>query len=331
MAKANQLIALLKSHAKGDDTRFYSVAMQLAAHEARMGHGRVAEEMKSIIDAAKETKSVIKDVPGLSPTPIVKPKGDLANLVEVNYSNVLLRDMILPDGLSNKLERVITEQRQQQRLREFGLAPRKKLALVGPPGSGKTMTASALAGELHLPLFTVLLDGLITKFMGETASKLRQVFEAMRTTRGVYFFDEFDALGSRRDQTNDVGEVRRILNSFLQFLEKDDSDSIVVAATNHPELLDPALFRRFDDVIQYDFPDETLVQRIIESRLKLFDCQDLDWHKLSECSVGLSQAEISKATDEAAKNAILDNRKSIENDDLLGAFSERKQANTHKK
>lgn len=118
----------------------------------------------------------------------------------MRYPDLRLTDMILPDSLRVRLQRVLGEQRQQAGLREHGLVPRRKLLLIGPPGSGKTMTASALAGELHLPLFTIVLDGLITKFMGETAAKLRLVFDAMQATRGVYFFDEFDAIGARRGE-----------------------------------------------------------------------------------------------------------------------------------
>ena len=106
--------------------------------------------------------------------------------------------------------------------------------------------------------------------MGETASKLRIVFDAMATTRGVYFFDEFDAIGSKRGERNDVGEIRRVLNSFLQLLEKDDSDGLIIAATNHPELLDPALFRRFDDVIHYSLPDNNIAVRILGSSARGF-------------------------------------------------------------
>src|SRR5208337_5606310 len=130
----------------------------------------------------------------------------------------------------------------------------------------KTMSASALAGEFGLPLFEIRLEGLITKFMGETAAKLRLVFDAIAETRGVYFFDEFDAIGAKRTERNDVGEIRRVLNSFLQFLEQDESDSLIIAATNHPELLDPALHRRFDDVIEYALPDPDVARRILKNR-----------------------------------------------------------------
>jgi len=154
--------------------------------------------------------------------------------------------MALDPPLHSRIKRVLLEQTQRDKIRHHGFAPMRKLLLIGPPGTGKTMTAAVLAGETALPLLTIQLDALITKYMGETAAKLRMVFDAIEQTRGVYLFDEFDALGGRRAERNDVGEIRRVLNSFLQFLERDESDSLVIAATNHPELLDRALFRRFD-------------------------------------------------------------------------------------
>jgi AAA+ superfamily predicted ATPase len=130
----------------------------------------------------------------------------------------------------------------------------------GPPGTGKTLTASVLASELRLPLFVARFDSLITKFMGESASKLRVVFDALKTTRGVYLFDEFDSLGLQRGSQHDVAEMRRTLNMFLQLIEQDTSDSLIVAATNHGASLDVALFRRFDDVIRYQAPDDAQIE-----------------------------------------------------------------------
>lgn len=174
------------------------------------------------------------------------------------------------------------------------------------------------------PLFTIQLDGLITKYMGETASKLRLVFDAIAKTRGVYLFDEFDALGGRRDADRDVGEIRRVLNSFLQFLEQDASQSPLIAATNHPDLLDPALFRRFDDTIRYDLPTDELAERAMRSRLGGLDAQRVDWRKAAEAARGLSYAEIGRACEDAAKDAILLGSGGVTTEMLAHALEERR-------
>jgi AAA+ superfamily predicted ATPase len=185
------------------------------------------------------------------------------------------------------------------------------------------MTAAALAGELKQPLFSVQLHSLITKFMGETAAKLHLVFDAMHRQRGVYFFDEFDAIGANRGASNDVGEIRRVLNSFLQFLEQDDSDSLIIAATNFVEMLDDALFRRFDDVVAYEKPDADEVRELISNRLKSYLGKRTGWKRVREAAVGLSHAEIARACDDALKDCILASRSSVNSDELVMALTER--------
>jgi SpoVK/Ycf46/Vps4 family AAA+-type ATPase len=213
--------------------------------------------------------------------------------------------MVLPKTVEKRLGEVVHQYRQRDRLRSHGLSPKRKILLVGPPGCGKTMTASALAGECQVPLMFVQLHSLITKYMGETAAKLHLVFDAMSQTRGIYLFDEFDAIGSTRSARNDVGEVRRILNSFLQFMERDDSDSIVVAATNFVGMLDEALFRRFDDVIMYEFPNAKMIESLIKNRLSSFDVAELKWKRVTTAAKGLSHADVTRACDDAAKEAVL--------------------------
>lgn len=324
MSAARHLVALLKSHVEGDERRFYAVAMQAAAHEARQGHTKIAEELRSLIDEAKSRSGAIERKGAI---PLVLPRGELSSLLSVGYPEDRLSGMVLPTETAARLKRVLREQKQQDRLLAHGLPPRRKLLLLGPPGSGKTMTAAALAGELKLPLFTIRLEGVITKFMGETAAKLRLVFDAMNQTRGVYFFDEFDAIGARRSAGNDVGEIRRVLNSFLQFLDQDRSRSLVFAATNHPELLDPALFRRFDDVIEYALPDSDIAVGILQDRLALFETVDVDWKAAVDAGAGLSQAELVRAAEEAAKSAVLERTRKVTTELLLEALAERKQAN----
>ncbi len=322
MTAARHLVALLQSHIDGDEEHFLTVALQAAAGEARQGHGKLAQQLRDLVDAARARRGATKPTRGA--VPLVRPKGDLANLVAVRYSDTRLSSMVLPDALDKRLRRILLEFRQQHRLQSRGLHARRKILLLGPPGTGKTMTAAALAGEMHMPLFTVLIDGLMTKFMGETAAKLRLVFSAMEETKGVYLFDEFDAIGSRRAERNDVGEIRRVLNSFLQFLEQDESDSLVIAATNHPELLDPALHRRFDDVIEYRLPDHEVALGILQSRLSTFRTDAIDWGAAVVAGSGLSQAELSRAAEDAAKSAVLAHREVVTGDDLIGAISERK-------
>jgi SpoVK/Ycf46/Vps4 family AAA+-type ATPase len=193
MSTSRHIIALLKSHMEGEEQQFLSVALQMAAYEARKGHTKVAQEIQSLIDQAKDKKSVLKKQ--LSATKVIQLKEELSNLVSVRYSETRFIDMVLQPKLKERLVRILIEHRNQCRLAEHNLQPRRKILLVGPPGSGKSMTASALAGELGLPLFTVMYDCLISKYMGETANQLKLIFDAMKSERGVYFFDEFDAKG----------------------------------------------------------------------------------------------------------------------------------------
>jgi len=325
MASGNQLIALLKSHLDRDDERFYSVALQLAAHEAKIGHGKLAEELRDLVDKAKSQRILPERVRDKA-IPIGRPRGELAELLEVSCPKNRLGEMVLDEHLGYQLKRVIREQRQAERLLSHGLSPRRKLLLVGLPGTGKTLTAAVLAGELGLPLFEVRLDGLITKFMGETAAKLRQVFDATGRTRGVYFFDEFDALGSQRGLSNDVGEVRRILNSFLRMIEQDQSHSLIVAATNHPEILDHALFRRFDDILNYELPDESRIASLLNFRLGRQTRKGVSWKRLAKGALGLSYAEIVRACDETQKDAVIEQLEFIGEMDIRRAIEERARA-----
>jgi SpoVK/Ycf46/Vps4 family AAA+-type ATPase len=238
MATARQIISLLSSHLEGDEEQFLSIALQVAATEARRGRREVAEELRRLVDAARQDRNRrMHSVPqgaNEQAIPLARPRGELQNLLSTTYPKAKLDDMVLRPDVRSRLERFIHQQRQRDRLRQYGQRPSGRLLLVGPPGSGKTMTATALAGELHLPLFATRLDTLITRFMGETASKLRLIFDQIGAVRGVYLFDEFDAIGGKRTTGSDVGEMRRVLNSFLQFLEEPNStDSVVRQITRN--------------------------------------------------------------------------------------------------
>jgi SpoVK/Ycf46/Vps4 family AAA+-type ATPase len=169
------------------------------------------------------------------------------------------------------------------------------------------------------------LDALLTKFMGETAAKLRQIFDTTHHARGVYLFDEFDAIGSHRGMSNDVGEIRRVLNSFLQMIEQDTSHSLIVAATNHPEILDHALFRRFDDVLHYSLPDVGQIAALLKSRLAGLTTKRVPWRDLARFAEGLSFAEVNRAAEEVHKEALIRKMDHIETADIRKALQERRQ------
>lgn len=251
---------------------------------------------------------------------------DLTDLLYSTISKRKLSELVVMDELKSRVDRILKEFRQQYKLKKHGLGNRRKILLAGPPGTGKTMTASVLAAELHLPLCTIVMDKLVTKNMRETSAKLRQIFDTIRDTEAVFLFDEFDAIGTERSRDNDVGEIRRVLNSFLQFIEQDDSNSLIVATTNNLNLLDQALFRRFDDVLHYKLPTEQEIGRLINNRLGNFLSPKIKLNQIIEIALSLSHSEISKACDDAIKKAILCDLSVVDESLLTHMLEEKKIA-----
>jgi SpoVK/Ycf46/Vps4 family AAA+-type ATPase len=308
MATARQLVALLTSLNQGDEEQVYAIALQVAADEAKRGRREVAEELRLLVEQGRARKSLatVFRAKRDAVVPITKLRGDLQELLKSTFPQTRLSDLILTSETRDRLNQLIEQQRRREQLRHHGLVPTATVLLVGPPGSGKTLTASAMAGELHLPLYGVRFDSVITRYMGETASKLRLIFDQIASSRGVYLFDEFDAIGGKRTADNDIGEMRRVLNSFLQFLEEERStDSPVLCATNHPDLLDGALFRRFDEVVEYSLPDEEVARELLESKLHDFGFRNEWWPEIRDATHGLSHAELIGAAEDTMKEIIL--------------------------
>ncbi|TDA70427.1 MAG: ATP-binding protein [Clostridia bacterium] len=315
MATAEQIKALIRSHLSESHEQFFTVALQVAAHEARHGHSDLAHDIRQMVDNAR-----------LRPTVIIKFPNDLEGLVISEKPAIPLEALVLSADIKARVERIILEFRQQNKLKSHGLNHRRKILLTGAPGTGKTMTAEVLATELSLPLHTVQMDRLVTKFMGETSAKLRQIFERIRAVAGVYLFDEFDAIGGERSLDNDVGEMRRVLTSFLQFIENDTSDNLIIAATNNLRLLDRALFRRFDDVLHYDLPGEAERSRLITNLLGTFYGKQFPIAEAVAVAEGLSHAEIDRACRDAMKLAILNNKNYVTLASLIELLKERHAA-----
>lgn len=313
MATADQIKSLISSHFSDEDERFYAIALQIASSEAKQGHGALAAEIKLIIDKNRSKKE---------PT-YISLSPELMGLVLVQESKTPLASMVISSELSNRIGRIIHEYRQQGKLKSYGLSHRRKILLVGSPGTGKTMTAHVLAKELNLPLFIIQVDQLVTKFMGETSAKLRLIFNLILQERGVYLFDEFDAIGSKRSMDNDVGEMRRVLNAFLQFIEQDSSDSLIIAATNNPDLLDFALFRRFDDILNFSLPKREERELLIKNILSTFIKSDFKWDVVLSESDGFSHAEIDFACKDAIKEAVLSEKTEVGFLNLLNCLKKR--------
>lgn len=322
MATAAQIKSLLTSHNSGDDEHFYAIALQVAAAEARRGHQKVADDIRELIKGAKKratTNLATKKVQNLS-----TPQGEAGDLLDLVETHLTIKNLVMDDSLRLRVERIVKEQKNLSRLKENDLRPRQRLLFTGPPGCGKTMTAAALANELRLPLFVVRLDSLISRYLGESLSKLRLIFEAAEKHRAVYLFDEFDSIGFTRDASSEVGEMRRVLNTFLVFIEQLESNSLIIAATNYGQKLDKALFRRFDDLVEFGLPAPPQVREVIKNLLRNIDHQRLAWKKIEMASENLSYAEITRATEEAIKNMVINDLDKVTNDSLITALTERR-------
>lgn len=314
MARADQIKALITSHIDSDDERFVTIALQLAASEARQGHTNLANDIRKLIDNRAKSKMRVVSI-----------SNDLADLVIEGAGKQKSASLIVNDDLREKITRIVKEHAQAEKLAKHGLHNRRKILLSGPPGTGKTMTAEVLANETGLPLYIVQIDRLVNKYLGETSAKLRQIFAMIRDRTAVYLFDEFDAIGTQRGADNEVGEMRRVLNALLQFIEADESPSLIVGATNNLQLLDLALFRRFDDVLHYGKPSKVEAEALIKARLGTF-IGSFKMTPVTSAASGLSHAEIAQACGDAIKDAVLADQDHVTQKKLVEALRDRKRA-----
>jgi AAA+ superfamily predicted ATPase len=315
--KADLLKMLLQAHADGDETSFRKAAIQLASSESSAGHSRVAEEMRAIL--AK--------MPPVGPrshgiVDIARPRGELADVLEGGHRDERLRNVVLPPATRALIDRILRENRSRAKLEQWSVGPRRRLLFHGPPGTGKTLTAAAMAGELGLPLMTVRFDALFSRFLGATANHLRVIFAEMPRRPGVYFFDEFDAVAKARGDAQDVGEMGRIVTAFLQLIDADVSGGLLVAATNHSEALDRAVFRRFDTVVGFTSPTQPEVVSLIGLRLGAFDLAQSSLETIASLAVGLSYADVARACDDAIRTMALEGRDHLLDADLAEAIDD---------
>ncbi len=319
--KADILRLLLTSHADGDESTFRKAALQLAAAESSAGHVRVADDIRAIIARMPPT--------GARPTgplvDIATPRGELSDILEGGHRQERLRDIVLRTQTRDLLLRLISENRSRGRLERFGVSPRRRLLFHGAPGCGKTLAAAVLAGEMGLPLMTVRIDALFSRFLGATAIQLRAIFAEMPRRPGVYLFDEFDSVAKARGDSQDVGEMNRVVTAFLQLVDADASGSLMVAATNHVELLDRAVFRRFDVIVPFDKPNYEQIADLLQLRLGAVGLSQSQAQSVARHAQGWSFAEVARSCEDAIRTMALDDREQVSEDDVMMALEELKR------
>jgi SpoVK/Ycf46/Vps4 family AAA+-type ATPase len=303
VANPELISELVRAHYTGDQKRFGNLLTQFIASESRAGHVRLAQRLRDLRAEAEATSHVAP-----KPVQLARAPKDLEQVLSVGYSDTRLSDLVLSQANDKAMRRLVAEQRAAETLAEHGLRPRSRLLLHGPPGCGKTMTAYAIAGELRLPIIRVRLEVVFSRYLGETAATLAEIFDEARRVRGVYLFDEFDALGRTRLDDNDVGEVKRVVTTFLQLLDSsEEAFSVLVAATNAGASLDRALFRRFDDVLELPGPTPEQAAELLNRLMRQWNATP-DPATL-QATAGLSFADIHAAVDDARKETILAGRK----------------------
>jgi SpoVK/Ycf46/Vps4 family AAA+-type ATPase len=338
MTHVERLLSLFTAYRERNEDAFYRAAEAIIADELAANHHAQARDLQRALATNGREKSLPGAANGLSVLPKARRHGE--PLVAMIEPRLDVSRVVLTAEAKRQVDRTIQEHNQRLNLATYGYAPKTKLLFWGPPGCGKTLTAHLLASELHMPLGVVRLSALITSYLGETASHIQRVFDMAQNTPMVLLLDEADAIAKDRDDRNDVGELKRVVNSLLQAVDSFQSkESIVIAASNHQYLLDDALWRRFDDLVLFPLPTATQVRAFMATLLNGVNLSGkLD--PAIRSSQSLSFAQIEKATIEVIKTMILDDRKEISPTELaeqikrtkslLIAAKARRQPKTHK-
>ncbi len=322
---AEAIRKLLLAHFGGDEGVFRTAAWELVEGERQANRAVYAAELERILSAANVPrpgrKSTMTPLPSLNGS-VPKDKERNAPLIEASDPRRCLDDLILSPAVREPLTRVVDEWRKADALRAHGLSPANKVLFCGPPGCGKSVAAEALAKELYLPLATVRFDAVVSSYLGETASNLRKVFDYARSRPMILFFDEFDAIGKLRTAEDEHGELKRVVNSFLQLLDGFRSDTLTVAATNHQGVLDPALWRRFDVVARFPLPERGEIEELLARHFRQLPVsRAVRLADIARTVDGASHADVERLAVEAVKRAILSGRDQVEPEVLRAAVA----------
>jgi SpoVK/Ycf46/Vps4 family AAA+-type ATPase len=303
MASGKLLRLLVQSGASGDPMAFRSATEQLIKEERQKQHNLLANDLERILYGDRSTPSTTAHNI-LPEAPFDKESG--VALIDIKQANRSIDELVLAQNTLEIIENVLEEYRREDILRSYGMMPAEKVLFFGPPGCGKTLSAEAIAYELNRPLAIVRLDSLVSSFLGETAANLRKIFDFIAKHRLVVLFDEFDALGKERDDGSEHGELRRVVNAVLQMMDSYDGKSIIIAATNHEQILDSAIWRRFDELVEFPVLNKDQLQNLLQLKLRGVRREfDLDSPELHSIFDDKSPAIIERIIRRAVKRMIL--------------------------
>lgn len=324
MARGELIRKLLLSHIRGSDEEFRSAAMQVISEEESKNNHKLARDLLRILEN-NSCGGLGKPLFPSNSSPVPKDKERQTLLVDIRESGHVMSDILLSKESKSVVERLLHENRKSELLRVHGMRPSTKLLFCGPPGCGKTLCSEIIAKEMGLPLLYTRFDAIVSSYLGETAANLRKVFDYAASGRWVILFDEFDAIGKARDDSTEHGELKRVVNSFLQLLDSFTAPSLVIAATNHEQLLDPALWRRFDEVLLFPKPAFHEIHSLLSMKLKNFPHTGLDLKAVSTKFKGLSHADIEHVCFDAIKAAILNDRDLVDQEIFDQALKRQKK------
>lgn len=320
---------IVRSYLHRDEREFLTAVRQLISSERRRGHLRLADELsKAIANGGASFSSTAKSDAVSYRAPSNLREG--AALIDVKHPTSKFDEIILTEETKYQIKRFIQEYVKRDELATFGLKPILKLLFFGPPGNGKTFCAEIIASELGLPLFYVRFDSLVASYLGETAANLRKVFDFATTHKGILLLDEFDAIGKSRDDKEEVGELKRVVNSFLQLLDNYSGTSPIIAATNYEKVLDYALWRRFDSLIYFPQASLSQIEQYLQLRLSSIPSADLSLDAATQLCAGLSYADISRAFTGAVKAMVLSGKRRLTCDMFKDEVEHLRTAQAHR-
>lgn len=308
---------LFRAYRDGDELAFRRAAQTLIEEAEANQHLALARDLKQILAGGGQT-TLSETV--MVPTPPMDREGEWP-LAEVRHPEHYFADLVLRQATQGQLGELAAEVRHWDLLQKHGVPMRRRILFYGPPGCGKSSAAHALAAELGWPLITVRVDAVISSYLGETATNLHRVFDYARSGTWVVLFDEFDALGRARDDPTEHGEIKRVVSAFLQLLDAFRGSSLIIAATNHESMLDPALWRRFDEVVEFPKPTVPQIRQLLKLRLRLTDRQQLGIEAAASSLKGLPHAAVEKAAWDARRYPIVEGRERITRSDLSRAVA----------